>query len=154
MSIIEQPRRKSVGPSKANVLSSRLVATWTATCSAQIPQRPRPEATDIIEAVPAEDLVLLAEMMVEPNVERILIVHSTWTGEIVVEQARTVGHRIQIDNVRSRWIDHCGRDHVRLAVVADRIAELNGHGLPGRQIRVNTRIVMSTKGVKNGARVE
>ena len=154
MSVIEQASRKSMSPSKANVLSSCLVATWTAACSAQVPQRPWPEAADIIEAVPSEDLVRLAEMMIQPNVERILVVHSTWTGEIVVEQARTVGHRIQIDNVRSRCIDHCRRDYVQLVVVADRIAELNGHGLPGRRIRINARIVMGAKRVKSSACIE
>src|SRR2546429_224029 len=80
-------------------------------------------------------------MMVEPNVERILIVHPTWTGEIVVEQARTVRHWVQIGNIRTRRIDDCRRDHVQLAVVADRIAELNAYGLPGFRIRINARIV-------------
>src|SRR5437899_4502846 len=84
-------------------------------------------------------------MMVEPNVERILIVHPTWTGEIVVEQARTVRHWVQIGNIRTRRIDDCRRDHVQLAVVADRIAELNAYGLPGFRIRINARIVASAK---------
>src|SRR5947199_2804738 len=85
-------------------------------------------------------------MMVEPNVERILIVHPTWTGEIVVEEARTVRHWVQIGNIRTRRIDDCRRDHVQLAVVADRIAELNAYGLPGSvQLRDPIRDRKSTR---------
>src|SRR5205807_10305346 len=93
-------------------------------------------------------------MMVEPNVERILIVHPTWTGEIVVEQARTVRHWVQIGNIRTRRIDACRRDHVQLAVVADRIAELNAYGLLGFRLRINARIVASAKRLKHSACIE
>ena len=76
MEIIEQVPRKSVGPTEISVLRSRLIAARTAAEAAQVPQRARSEATDIPEAVPHEDLVLFAETMVQPNVERILIIHS------------------------------------------------------------------------------
>src|SRR5438876_397898 len=110
MGIIERAARKSVGPTQANVLRAGLIATWTAVQPAQVRQRSRPKAADITEAVPREDLILFAKAMVQANVERILIIHSIRIGEIVVDQARTIGQRIQIGNIRSRRISHYRRD--------------------------------------------
>ena len=86
--------------------------------------------------------------MVHANVERILIIHSIRTGEVVVNQVRTIGHRIQIGDVQSRCIEHCGRDYVQLAVVADGISEENG------ATPIRACMAVCGKRVKNSAGVE
>src|SRR5439155_18436878 len=145
MSVVEKVPRKSVGPSQAGVLRSRLVAAGAAVCSAQVPQRPRPEAADVAKAVPNENLVLFAEMMIEANIERILVVHPIWTREIIVDHVLNIGQRIQVSDIHARGVKQVWRDYVQLAVVADRIAD----------DRVATiRACMGSKGVENRTCVE
>ena len=145
MSIVNEVARKSVGPSEADVLSSCLAVTRATVCTAQLTQWPWTEAADIAKAVADENLVLFAEMMVEANVEGILVVHSIWARQIVVNQVRKIGQRIQIREVQARGVEHIWRDYIVLAVVANLVPNQNSSA------PIRAGMAMSRKWVKNGA---
>ena len=65
-----------MSPPEADVLRSRLVATWATVCAAQVSQGPWPETANVIEAVTRKDLIPFTEAMIQAYVERILIIHT------------------------------------------------------------------------------
>jgi len=78
-------RRESVGEAQAEVLGARVAGTGTTIRTApQWTQRAGPLASHIAKTVRREHLILIAEAVIEPDVERILAVDVVLVGEIVV----------------------------------------------------------------------
>ena len=100
MKIIQQMRREGMGEAQAEVLSARVADAGTAIGAApQWAQRAGPLAAYIAKTVGREHLVLIAEAVVEPDVERILIVDVVLVGEIIVGKPGKVGLGIEIRNI-------------------------------------------------------
>jgi hypothetical protein len=74
-----------VGETQAEVLCARVARTGTAIrTTPQWPQGARPLAAHIAKTVRREHLILIAEAVIEPDVERILAIDVILVGEIVV----------------------------------------------------------------------
>jgi len=85
MKIVQQLRREGVSEAQAEVLGARVASTGTTIRTApQWTQRAGPLAAHIAKAVRREHLILIAEAVIEPDVERILAVDVVLVGEIVV----------------------------------------------------------------------
>ena len=83
--IVQQLRREGVGVAQSEVLRARVADAGTTIGTApQRPQRAGPLAAHVAKAVGREDLVLIAEAVIEPDVERILVVDVVLVGQIVV----------------------------------------------------------------------
>ncbi len=72
-------------------------------------------AAHIAETVGGEHLILIAEAMIEPHIETVLIVHVILVGKIVVGQPGQVGLRIKIGHLLSDGVDRTRRNHVQLS---------------------------------------
>ena len=90
-----------MGITKADVLSARLAdAGATIGASPQRPERAGLLAAHIAEAVGRKNLVLLAEAMVEPNIERVLVVDVVLICQVILGERVGIGRLwIEIRNI-------------------------------------------------------
>src|ERR1035437_1638136 len=107
MQIVQKALGESMGIPNTQELSARIAdARATIGSTPQRPQRPRLLAAHVAETVGTKDLILLAEAVIQADVERILIVQLVLIGEIVVRECSGIGRLgIKIGNVLPHLID-------------------------------------------------
>ena len=106
MQIVEKPLGKHMGVSRAQVLSARIADARAAIGSSpQRSERARSLAAHITETVRAEKLVVIAESVVQPDIERILIVYLVLIGQIIISKSAEVWLGVKIGDVGTDLID-------------------------------------------------
>src|SRR5471030_1525709 len=120
MQIIEKPPREGMRVSHTQVLSARIAdARATIGSSIQRSQRARLLAAHVAETVGAENLVFIAEAVIQPEIEGILIVHLSLISQIVVGEiagSSEVRQWIKVGDIRTHVVDQSRVDHIRLAI--------------------------------------
>ena len=147
MSIVQQFGGENVGPAEASVLGARFGVARAAVNPTQGSECGWPGTADVAKTIGSKYLVLVAEAVVQPQVEGILRISMFRIGGEVISQTWEVGRRVEIDDVGTYLVDQAGRNNIWLTARGELVANTN---------RGSVRAVKSicAEGIENCARVK